>query len=177
MHRSMPGILLLLSAVPAFTGNDPRFTPENEVIRPANYREWVYLTSGLGMSYGVRTPEQRISPLSTMSSSSRPHTKLFWRPASWPDKTMFILEVRSSETHGSINKAGHFQKEMVAIEAAVKDEARFKEKWAYIDFSPGGDSARSGQALRRVTVPATCAMRKTRRWKIRLCSSTLLCWT
>ena len=30
----------------------PRFTSAGELVRPVNYREWVYLSSGLGMTYG-----------------------------------------------------------------------------------------------------------------------------
>ena len=52
----------------------------------------------------------------------------------WPDKTMFILEVRASSSEGSINKGGHFQSNLVVVEASVKDEARFPGKWAYFDF-------------------------------------------
>ena len=32
---------------------DPRFTSDGQLIRPDNYREWIYLSSGLGMTYGV----------------------------------------------------------------------------------------------------------------------------
>ncbi len=115
----------------------PQFTKDNALVRPTNYREWIYLTSGLGMSYGVPT-----------GSAENPHFdnvfvlpaayKAFQATGKWPDKTMFILEVRSSASHGSINQAGHYQNSVVAIEASVKDESRFKEKWAYFSFDDGG---------------------------------------
>ena len=47
---------------------------------------------------------------------------------------MFILEIRASTSEGSINKGGHFQSNLVVVEASVKDEARFPGKWAYFDF-------------------------------------------
>ena len=52
----------------------------------------------------------------------------------WPDKTMFILEIRSASSEGSINKGGHFQSNLVVIEASVKDESKFPGGWAYFDF-------------------------------------------
>ena len=58
----------------------------------------------------------------------------FMKTGQWPDKTMFILEIRASSSEGSINKGGHFQSNLVVIEASVKDEARFPGKWAYFDF-------------------------------------------
>ena len=30
----------------------PKYAANRDLIRPADYREWVYLTSGLGMTYG-----------------------------------------------------------------------------------------------------------------------------
>jgi hypothetical protein len=58
----------------------------------------------------------------------------------WPDKTILILEVRASTSEGSINRGGSFQKDVVAIEAAVKDEARYPAgTWAYFNFGGGPD--------------------------------------
>ena len=55
----------------------------------------------------------------------------------WPDKTMFILEIRRAIGKGSINNGGHYQSDVMAVEAAVKDEARFPQKWAYFGFGTG----------------------------------------
>ena len=30
----------------------PQFTANNELVVPADYREWIFLSSGLGMTYG-----------------------------------------------------------------------------------------------------------------------------
>jgi len=61
----------------------------------------------------------------------------------WPDKTMFVLEIRASTSEGSINKGGNFQTGLVAIEAAVKDETRYPAtKWAYFNFRTGSGRER-----------------------------------
>ncbi|HVZ16076.1 MAG TPA: cytochrome P460 family protein [Terriglobales bacterium] len=39
--------------------------------------------------------------------------------------------------HGSINNGGHFQSDIRAIEAEVKDEKRFPQKWAWFGFGKG----------------------------------------
>jgi hypothetical protein len=58
---------------------------------------------------------------------------------------MFILEVRTADRNVSINNGGRTQGELVAVEAAVKDRARYPEGgWAYFSFdAPKGfaDSA------------------------------------
>jgi hypothetical protein len=53
---------------------------------------------------------------------------------------MFVLEIRSATGQGSINNAGHYQGAVQAIEAEVKDEKRFPQKFAYFGFG-GEDKA------------------------------------
>jgi hypothetical protein len=66
---------------------------------------------------------------------------------------MFILEVRSSSTNGSINRGGRYQGEVVGLEAHVKDEARFPNKWAFFNL---GTSQRSARALPANSSCQTC---------------------
>jgi hypothetical protein len=65
----------------------------------------------------------------------------FLNTGKWPDKTMFVLELRSSASKGSINQSGHFQTALMGMEAEVKDENRFPGKWAFFDFSGSAASA------------------------------------
>src|SRR5262249_24764500 len=60
--------------------------------------------------------------------------RAFLETGRWPDKTMFILEIRRSAGKGSINNGGHYQTEITSIEAAVKDETRFPQQWAHFNF-------------------------------------------
>lgn len=121
------------------TSQDPQFTKDNQLIRPANYREWIYVTTGVGMSY---TPEKThaANPEFDNIFVAPAAYRAFLQTGKWPDKTMFVLEVRSSASHGSINQGGHFQSDLVSVEASVKDESRFPEKWAYFSF--GGPKPR-----------------------------------
>ena len=56
---------------------------------------------------------------------------------------MFVVEERSSQTKGSINKAGHFQTDLMGFGVEVKDETHFPEKWAYFNFD---ETTKSAQA-------------------------------
>jgi len=73
---------------------------------------------------------------------SREAYKSFLETGRWPDKTMFILEIRAALSKGSINQGGNFQGKVVAIEAAVKDEARFPDKWGYFQFERAANTAK-----------------------------------
>jgi hypothetical protein len=136
MH--FPAAALLFVALPllslAQTTEVPRYTDSGALQMPVNYREWVFLSSGLGMTYG---------PLASASPSDHPsfdnvfvnrasYTD-FLRTGAWPDKTMFVLEVRSSESKGSINRGGHFQSDVIGLEVEVKDGG----KWTFFSFDGG----------------------------------------
>jgi hypothetical protein len=124
----------------------PRYTAAGELLRPTDFRDWQFVTAGLGMTYNTPTGAAR-TPNFTNVWVNPPAYRAFMKTGQWPDKTMFILEVRASASEGSINKGGHFQSNLVVIEASVKDEARFPGKWAYFDF--GRDMKPQVQALPR----------------------------
>ena len=115
------------------TAAGPRYTAGGELIRPSDFREWMFVTSGLGMTYNQPTGAAR-TPNFTNVYVNPSSYRAFMKTGQWPDKTMFILEIRASTSEGSINKGGHFQSNLVVVEASVKDEARFPGKWAYFDF-------------------------------------------
>jgi len=149
MHKSslaFIGIALALMTAGLLASGDqrcsdePRYTSSGRMLRPDNYREWVYLSSGLGMSY---------SPQATMSGNP-PFDNVFVTPAAyraymqtgaWPDKTAFVLEVRASQNKGSINQRGHFQGSVLGLDVHIKDESRFKGKWAFFNFESSAGSA------------------------------------
>ena len=54
----------------------------------------------------------------------------------WPSGTVFILELRRSQTDAAPNKGGQFQGDLLSLEAEVKD-ARFSDGWAFFNFGRG----------------------------------------
>jgi hypothetical protein len=114
----------------------PAFTSAGQLVRPLDYRSWVFVTSGLGMTYGPAKPAEGQPPLFDNVFVTREAYNEFLRSGTWPDKTMFILEGRRAEANVSINNGGHTQGQMAFMEAAVKDIARFKNTggWGYFSF-------------------------------------------
>lgn len=133
-------ILLALTALAAAAQTAPQFTADNRLVMPKDYREWIFLSSGLGMTYGpAASPgDPRFDNVFVNPAAYRE----FVKTGHWPDHTMFILEVRGAASKGSINKDGHFQQGVVAIEAEVKDRARFPDgEWGYFAFQAKSDTA------------------------------------
>jgi hypothetical protein len=118
----------------------PRYNG-SELLKPEDYRSWMFLSSGLGMAYGPDAGQGR-PPLFTNVFVNPSAYRAFLLTGRWPDRTMFVLEIRRARTEGSINKGGNFQGEIVGIEAEVKD-SRFPGDWAFFGFGPGGRNVSS----------------------------------
>jgi len=69
--------------------------------------------------------------------------KTFLQTGAWPDKTMFALEVRYAATKASINKGGHYQEGIAALEIHLKDQKRFPTKWAFFGFGSADQTAKA----------------------------------
>jgi Cytochrome P460 len=128
--------LLLLTALAAADGlsDGPQFTAEGQLVRPADYREWIFLSSGLGMTYGPPEAAAAREPRFDNVFVNRSAYQSFLKTGMWPDKTMFVLEVRTSESAASINKGGRFQTGAIAMEAEVKSAG----KWTFYGFGKDG---------------------------------------
>jgi hypothetical protein len=138
------------SGAPTRVTDGASFTPAGAVVRPQDYREWVYLTSGLGMSYAPEA--QAAAAAAAAAGQARPPVfdnvfvnrqsyRSFVQTGRWPEGTMFILELRRGERHVSIDTGGQTQGTMLGMEAAVKDSARYASTggWAYLGFGGGTD--------------------------------------
>jgi Cytochrome P460 len=110
----------------------PEYTADGRLKLPSDYREWVFLSSGLGMTYQQGTER---SPAFTNVFADPAAYRSFVANGKWPDKTMLVLEVRSSSSKGSINRGGSYQSGVVAIEGEVKDSSKFPGNgWAFFGF-------------------------------------------
>jgi cytochrome P460 len=112
----------------------PSYSNSGQLARPTDYREWVYVTSGLGMTYGPAQAAANQPPLFDNVFVTPAAYREFVSTGKWPDRTMFILEIRRAETNVSINNGGRTQGDVVAMEAAVKDTQRFPDGWGYFAF-------------------------------------------
>jgi hypothetical protein len=109
----------------------PQYTSQGRLVFPGNYREWVFLSSGLGMTYGPLAADH---PMFDNVFVNPAAYRSFLQTGRWPDKTILVLEVRAAQSKGSINRGGNFQGEIMGIEAHVRDEKRFPRQWAFFGF-------------------------------------------
>jgi Cytochrome P460 len=131
---------------PAPTSDAPTYSSDGNLVAPAHYREWIYLTSGIDMSYTAATAEPGHSMFDNVFVNPTAY-KAFLATGTWPDKTTLVLEVRGAENPVSINKRGHTQSvELMGLEIHVKDQGH----WSFYDLSDGGTVAKL------IPRPASC---------------------
>jgi hypothetical protein len=121
----------------------------NNLARPANYREWIFAGSSLGLNYprpGAAAGPQTFHNVYVNPSSYRS----FKTSGKWPDKTAFVLETRDVGTENTANRDGRFQTTLTGFEVDVKD-SRFPDGWGYFIFGGSDNSAAplSGETVKR----------------------------
>lgn len=156
MLRATTLVLMLAAALTAnvfgqnaaSASDAPAYTTDHKLKLPAEYREWIFLTSGIDMSY---TPNPAMAGHSMFDNVfvNPSSYKAFLKTGTWPDKTTFILEVRGAEGASSINKRGHTQsQEIMGFEIHVKDSS-LDGGWGF--FEPDGPA--TAALIKR---PAAC---------------------
>jgi hypothetical protein len=132
--------LLGLLALALYAQQKPAFEDDGQLKRPENVREWVYLSSGMGMQYDGDRPGNNFTNVFAEPTAY----KEFVKSGKWPEGTMLAMEVRRGITEGSINKGGRFQTDLLALEVTVKDSKRFpKDGWDYFAFNGDAKTARA----------------------------------
>src|SRR5262245_59914146 len=123
----------------------PKFEGKTTLLRPQNYREWVFVGSSRGLSYAQNPPAQ--APAGGMGEMYHnvyitPNAyREFAKTGKFPEGTVLAMEMASAETKREPGLQGSFEKEFVGLEVSVKDSSRFEGGWAYFNFSNGMGSS------------------------------------
>lgn len=134
---------------PQGASDEPSYTADGQMRFPENYRAWTYLTSGFDMSYTASSsaPDHHMFDNVFVSHAAY---RVFLGNGTWPDRTVFVLEVRGAESKVSINKRGLSQSaEVMGYEVHVKDKT-LPGGWGFFEFD---DSHSPGKIVGR---PASC---------------------
>jgi hypothetical protein len=130
--------MALLTAGPKEKSRKPRYDAKGNLVRPADYRDWEFLSAGYGMDY---SPAPGSREMFTNVFVQRWAYADFLKSGKWPEQSMFVIDVRNAQSEGSINKTGHFQTDLTTLEIEIKDSTRNPTKWAYYAFQPNAKTA------------------------------------
>jgi hypothetical protein len=134
IFRRFALIVLGASAAASAAAQSPAYTPDGKLKFPDNYREWIFLSAGLDMSYREESGTAGHSTFDNVFVDPAAYRD-FQRNGTWPDKSLLVLESRAAAGTGSINRHGKFQTaERKGVEVHVKDTRRFSGGWAFFSF-------------------------------------------
>jgi hypothetical protein len=128
-------VILLVAARQNQQTTAPAFEGRTTLLRPSNYREWVFVGSSLGLSYA-----QGASSMGDMYHNVyiKPEAyREFAKTGKFPEGTVLAMEMTSADTKKEPALHGSFESEFIGLEVAVKDSSRFEGGWAYFNFSNG----------------------------------------
>jgi len=131
--------LAVLANAPEEKMPKPQYDEKGHLLRPTDYREWMFLSAGYGMNY---SPEPGSHEMFTNVFVQRWAYDEFAKSGKWPEQSMFVIDERDAASRSSINQKGHYQTDLMGLAVEVKDSTRNPDKWAYYGFA--ADSKSSG---------------------------------
>lgn len=140
------GAILVVRPLGAETSRDaqmPRYTPDGRLVRPERIEEWVFVGASLGLTYTDTTIRNGPDAFHNVYITPSAYDA-FMQTRTFPDGTMLALTIYQQDEKTSPARHGFFEGNRVALEIAVKDPARFPDRWAYFAF--GSDRAPSARA-------------------------------
>jgi hypothetical protein len=128
-----------------------QFTPNGELVLPEGVERWVAVGSSLGLGYSVAEAQRGDEAFHTVMLEPAAYEH-YRRTGRFPDGTMLALVIRAPAPRVAPALAGRVAGELIGVEMAVKDTARFAGGWAYFDFGRRGAGAAA-----QPFPPARCA--------------------
>lgn len=131
MRRVLLGICAALVQLSA-AADSSQYTVDNRLLIPADYRQWIFLTSSLDLNYDRPVPGAPRAPslLDNVFVNPTAYAE-FVKTGHWPDGTVLVKENRLAATAGTISNSGKYQTAVVSMELHVKDARRFAGQWAF----------------------------------------------
>ena len=113
------------------------FEGKTTLVRPAGYREWIFVGSSLGLSYLPDPAQaQARNPQLYHNVYIIPWAyREFAKTGKFPEGTMMVLELATAEVKAEPGLQGSYEKDYTALEVSVKDSARFDGGWGYFNFT------------------------------------------
>jgi hypothetical protein len=140
----------LLAAAPEEKSPKPQYDGKGALLRPADYRDWEFLSAGYGMNY---SPAPGSHEMFTNVFVQRWAYQDFLNSGKWPEQTMFVIDERDAQSKGSINQTGHFQTDLMGLAVEIKDSSRFPDKWGYFAY---GETNQTSEAMPKGNPCTTC---------------------
>jgi Cytochrome P460 len=125
----------------------PRYGSDGALQLPADYRQWVFIGSSLGLSYsegGPLTMGMEMFHETLMEPTAYKH---FVDTGTFREGTMLALLLHGTGEKVLPARRGRFAADVHGVEMAVKDSSHRAEKWAYYNFGGMSGLRTTAQAM------------------------------
>lgn len=139
------GLSLGAQSRSASTSVMPEYDKARALKLPADYRQWVFVGSSLGLSYtegGDAGHEMFHETLMEPTAYAE-----FVRTGTFREGTMLVLMVHGAGESVLPGRRGRFAADVHGVEMAVKDRSRVPEGWAYYNFGGMGGLRDTAQPM------------------------------
>ncbi len=156
----LAAFLLQASPGKGRVGDGANYAKYGSLAYPEKYREWVFLSSGLDMSYDTDTRAEGHSMFNNVFVNPEAY-KRYQDSGRWPEGTVLVLENRGAEAgdrRDPLLKSGKVQTtDFMGVEVHVLDPAHLDPKtksdgWTFYEFGTG----KAGKAVARPSSCYTC---------------------
>jgi hypothetical protein len=133
------------NAAPTGSPATPLAYDNGSMVLPKDYRQWVFLSAGINMTYGPSAGNPDNPRFENVFVNPAAYAA-FQKTGSWPEGTALVLEIRNSASKVSINKDGRVQTDVSAIEVHVKDSKAKNAGpggWAFYGFEKSSDHGKA----------------------------------
>ena len=128
------GVISLAEDAGTDTVNVATFDDDDNLIRPDNIDEWVFLGSSLGMGYSQADFDSDSPGMFQIARMEPQAYKAFLRTGEFVDGTMIALHFYSSQNKISINRSGFVMGGLHFMEIHYKDSERFPDGFNFYTF-------------------------------------------
>jgi len=156
-----PALLLLAILLPLQPpqppSDAPAYTAAGDLKFPAGYPEWVFLGTGIDMSYSASATATSDSMFNSVFVNPSAY-RAFKQTGHWPEGTIMVLENRGAASDASINKRGKTESsDIMGIEIHLRDSTHLKGGWGFYAFDdPPPGQTRDHMTAKLIDRPASC---------------------
>jgi len=123
------------SKTPATVPKDaPQYDKDGALLRPRDFHTWVFVGSSIGLSYAKNSDMSGPGMFHNVYTQPEAYQE-FLKTGTFPEKTIFIIEMFDSAQNVTIAKRGYTEGDVMGMDVSVKDHEHFPEGWAYFNFA------------------------------------------
>ena len=125
----------------------PKYASDGALQLPADYRQWVFIGSSLGLSYSEGGPASMGMEMFHETLMEPDAYRHFVDTGTFREGTMLALLLHGTGEKVLPARRGRFATDVHGVEMAVKDSSRRPEKWAYYNFGGMNGLRTTAQAM------------------------------